>query len=52
MKDWRFWLAEQRGTLMALGIFLVMFTIYASNHPAGLSPNMVQTASNKGVLLA
>ena len=23
MKDWRFWLAEQRGTLLALGIFVV-----------------------------
>ena len=21
MRDWRFWLAEQRGTLMALAIF-------------------------------
>ena len=36
MSDWRFWLAEQRGTLLALGIFVVMFTIYSSNHPAGL----------------
>ena len=52
MKDWRFWFVEQRGTLMALAIFVVMFFIYASNHPAGLSTNMVQTASNKGVLLA
>jgi ribose transport system permease protein len=52
MKDWRFWLAEQRGTLMALAIFLVMFAIYVSNHPAGLTANVVQTASNKGVLLA
>ena len=52
MKDWRFWFVEQRGTLMALTIFVVMFFIYASNHPAGLSSNMVQTASNKGVLLA
>ena len=23
VKDWRFWLAEQRGTLLALGIFVV-----------------------------
>ena len=52
MKDWRFWFAEQRGTLMALSIFVVMFVIYASNHPAGFTANMVQTASNKGVLLA
>lgn len=52
MKEWRFWFVEQRGTLMALSIFVVMFSIYASNHPAGFSANMVQTASNKGVLLA
>ncbi|TPM91923.1 ABC transporter permease [Mesorhizobium sp. B2-1-3A] len=52
MKDWRYWLAEQRGTLLALGIFIVMFVIYTSNHPAGFNANVVQTAANKGVLLA
>lgn len=52
MKDWRYWLAEQRGTLLALGIFIVMFLIYVSNHPAGFTANVVQTAANKGVLLA
>ena len=29
-----------------------MFAIYSSNHPAGFSANVVQTAANKGVLLA
>ncbi|MGO4843663.1 ABC transporter permease, partial [Rhizobiaceae sp. 2RAB30] len=43
MKDWRYWLAEQRGTLTALTIFVVMFAIYTSNHPAGFTPNVVQT---------
>ena len=60
MKDWRFWVAEQRGTLLAIGIFVVMFTIYLVNHPAIASngftatavSNVVQTAANKGVLLA
>jgi len=60
MKDFRFWFAEQRGTLLALGIFIVMFSIYVVNHPAvlnnGFNPtsvgNVVQTAANKGVLLA
>ncbi len=52
MKDWRYWLADQRGTLLAVGIFVFMFVIYVSNHPAGLTANVVQTASNKGVLLA
>ncbi len=52
MSEWRYGLNEQRGTLMAVGIFLFMFVIYVSNHPAGLTANVVQTASNKGVLLA
>lgn len=60
MKDWRYWLAEQRGTLLAFGIFVVMFTIYLVNHPAienngftvNTVANVVQTASNKAVLLA
>jgi ribose transport system permease protein len=45
-------MAEQRGTLLALGIFIVMFVIYTTNHPAGFTANVVQTAANKGVLLA
>ena len=60
MKDFRFWFAEQRGTLLALAIFMAMFAIYLGNHPAILNNgytvqsvgNVVQTAANKGVLLA
>jgi len=52
MTDWRYWLARQRGTLIAAGIFLVMFILYTSRHPAGFSASVVQTAANKGVLLA
>lgn len=52
MKDWRFWLAEQRGTVTAIVIFVIMFFVYGLNHPAGFSANVVQTAANKGVLLA
>jgi ribose transport system permease protein len=52
MSDWRYRLAEQRGTLLAFLFFLVMFAVYASNHPAGFTANVVQTAANKGVLLA
>lgn len=52
MSDWRYRLAEHRGTLMAVGIFIAMFILYVSNHPAGFTANVVQTASNKGVLLA
>jgi ribose transport system permease protein len=52
MKDWKYWFAEQRGTLLAFATFIVMFAIYVSNHPAGFTANVVQTAANKGVLLA
>ncbi len=60
MKDWRYWLAEQRSTLLALAIFIVMFAIYLVNHPAIANQgftvttlaNVTQTAANKGVLLA
>lgn len=60
MKDWRFWFAEQRGTLLALGIFVLMFVIYVVNHPAIESQgftttsvaNVTNTAANKAMLLA
>jgi ribose transport system permease protein len=52
MSDWRYRLAQNRGTLLAFVFFVVMFAIYSSNHPAGFSANVVQTAANKGVLLA
>jgi len=52
MTEWRYWFSEQRGTLLAIGIFAVMFLIYSTNHPAGFSINMVQTAANKATLLA
>jgi len=52
VRDWRYRLGEYRGTLLAFVFFILMFTIYASNHPAGLTANVVQTAANKGVLLA
>src|ERR1044071_10335771 len=50
--DWPYWLREHRGTLLAFAAFLLMFAIYASNHPAGLNANVANTAANKGVLLA
>lgn len=52
MRDWRYRLIEHRSTLLALLMFLLMFTIYVGNHPAGLTANVVNTAANKGVLLA
>ena len=50
--EWRFWYAQHKGTLLAAALFAVMFVIYVSNHPAGFTPNVVQTASNKAALLA
>ena len=52
MTEWRYWLEENRGAIMALVLFIAMFAIYSGNHPAGFTANVVQTASNKGVLLA
>ncbi len=50
--DAPYWLREHRGTLLAFAGFVAMFTIYATNHPAGLDANVATTAANKGVLLA
>jgi ribose transport system permease protein len=60
MSDWRFWFKGQRGTLLALLIFVLTFAIYLVNHPAIVNNgftmqgvgNVLQTAANKGVLLA
>jgi len=45
-------LAAQRGPLIALGLFVSMFTLFAGEHPAGFSSNVINTAANKGALLA
>ena len=52
MNELRFWLVRHRGTLIAAAIFFGMFVLYTSRHPAGFSASVVQTAANKGVLLA
>jgi ribose transport system permease protein len=52
MREWRYRLAGQTATLSAVVVFVVIFAVYAGNHPAGFSANVVQTAANKGVLLA
>jgi ribose transport system permease protein len=51
-RDWPYHLREHRGTLLAFLGFVVMFAIYAANHPAGLNANVATTAANKGTLLA
>ncbi|WP_131113897.1 ABC transporter permease [Lichenihabitans psoromatis] len=52
MSDWRYRLSEHKATIFAALVFVVIFAIYTANHPAGFSANVVQTAANKGVLLA
>lgn len=52
MSDWRHHLSHNLGTLTAVGLFVLMFVIYITNHEAGLTPNVATTAANKAVLLA
>jgi ribose transport system permease protein len=51
-RDWVYILAPHRGSLIALASFVAMFALFVSEHPAGFSSNIVNTASNKGALLA
>ena len=34
MSNWRFWMAENRGTLVAFAIFVGMFAVYLFAHQA------------------
>jgi ribose transport system permease protein len=52
MNDWAHRISENKGTLLAIGVFVLVFIVYISNHPAGFTANVVTTSSNKGVLLA
>jgi ribose transport system permease protein len=50
--DLRYWFAAQRGPILAAALFVAMFAVFVLEHPAGFSGNVVNTAANKGVLLA
>jgi ribose transport system permease protein len=50
--SWRYRLSHSTGLLTAVVLFAVMFTLYVSNHSAGLTPAVATTAANKAVLLA
>jgi ribose transport system permease protein len=52
VKDFRYHISHNLGTLTAVGLFLLMFGIYIGNHEAGLNPAVATTAANKAVLLA
>jgi ribose transport system permease protein len=51
-QDVRYWLASQRGPLLAAALFVAMFALFITEHPAGFSGSAINTAANKGVLLA
>lgn len=51
-EDVRYWLASHRGPVLAAALFIAMFALFVTEHPAGLSADVVNTAANKGVLLA
>jgi ribose transport system permease protein len=50
--SWRYWFAAQRGALVAAAIFVAMFGVYGVAQPIGLTSDVVNTAANKGALLA
>jgi ribose transport system permease protein len=52
MSDWTHRISENKGTLLAIAVFVLIFIVYVSNHSAGFTANVVTTSSNKGVLLA
>ena len=47
-----FHLRTPRESLFAVAIFVAMFTLYVSKHPAGFSAKVINTATTKGTLLA
>jgi ribose transport system permease protein len=51
-EGWSYWFAGQRGLLIAVAIFAAMFAVYGAQLEVGLTPNIINTAANKGVLLA
>ncbi len=51
-QEWVYRLSPHRGLFIAIALFVVMFWLFVSHHPAGFSSNIINTASNKGALLA
>jgi ribose transport system permease protein len=51
-EGWSHRFAANRGLLLAVLIFAVMFGFYGYMQPVGLSSNVINTAANKGALLA
>jgi ribose transport system permease protein len=51
-RDLALFLARNRGPLLALGVFVVMFAVYLHEHPRPVSVSLLTAASNKAVVLA
>jgi ribose transport system permease protein len=54
-RTWQGWshrLASQRGVMIAIAIFAVMFGVYGWQQEVGLTASIINTAANKGALLA
>jgi ribose transport system permease protein len=51
-QNWVHLLSPHRGLIVAAGTFAVMFALFITEHPAGFSSNVINTAANKGALLA
>lgn len=47
-----YWLSAQRGIALAALIFVLMFGLYGFKQEIGLTTGIINTAANKGVLLA
>lgn len=47
-----YWLGAQRGILISLAIFVAMFAVYGWKQEVGLTASIINTAANKGALLA
>jgi ribose transport system permease protein len=52
LEAWGHWFTAQRGLLISVAIFAAMFAFYGWKQEVGLSASMVNTAANKGALLA
>lgn len=52
MSEWRYRFDAAKTTLVPALVFVVIFGLYGLKHDGGLNANVVQTAANKGVLLA
>lgn len=50
--DWTLRLRQNSGPLAALGVFILMFSLFLLEHPRSISVGIVTTASNKAALLA